>query len=113
MYVTIDSSKNTRSWLEGHSLSLVNVERDSQTMFVWVCELYTPKPEHCCKINTDLFFSLQIDTLVEQVMIFLMVKKNRKSFVSSRENVCFNLPYCFILRFPQWYFVNLSVQIHL
>ena len=48
-----------------------------QTMFVWVCELQTPRPEHGYKIKTDLF-GWQIDTLVGQVMIFLIVKKKLK-----------------------------------
>ena len=37
----------------------------------------TKTPEHGCRIKTEHFFGWQIDTLVGQVMIFLMVKKNR------------------------------------
>ena len=49
-----------------------------QTMFVWVCEQQTPKPEHGCKIKTNRFFGYQIGTPVGQVMVFLMVKKELK-----------------------------------
>ena len=30
-----------------------------QTMFVWVCEQQTPKPEHGCKIKTDCFLAIK------------------------------------------------------
>ena len=53
-------------------------ERFKQTMFAWVCELQTPKPEHGCKIRIDCFFGQQVDTLVGQVTIFLIVKKKLK-----------------------------------
>ena len=39
------------------------------------CELQTLKAEHGSKIKTDRFFGQQIDTLVGQVMIFLLVMK--------------------------------------
>ena len=46
-------------------------------MFVWDCEVQIPKPERSCKLKTDRYFGLQIDTVVEQIVIFLMVKKIR------------------------------------
>ena len=68
-------SRDTCSWIVGHSLSLASAEKDSTDCFAWVYKLQTPKPEHDCKIKTDGFFDLPIYTLVGQVMISLMVKK--------------------------------------
>ena len=53
-----------------------------QTMFVWVSELQTPKPEHCCKIKTGRLFDWQIDTVVGQVIIYLMVKKKIENLMA-------------------------------
>ena len=48
------------------------------TMFVWVWELQTPKPEYGCKIKTERFFGQQIDAREGQMMTFLMVNKKLK-----------------------------------
>ena len=42
-YVTTDCS-----WVEGHPLTLQMRRKIQQTMFGWVCELQTPKPENDC-----------------------------------------------------------------
>ena len=63
-----------------------------QAMFVWVCELQIPKPEHGCNIKTDFFFGWQIDTPVGQVVIFLMVKKKlKKRMLDCVKNLCFSI----------------------
>ena len=46
-------------------------------------------------------------------MIFLVVKKNKKSSARFREKLMFlNLAYCLILTFSQWLLVNLAVEIY-
>ena len=44
----------TCPWGKGHCFKIAKIQ---QTMFVWVCELQTPKPEHGCKIKADRFLA--------------------------------------------------------
>ena len=61
-----------------HVLETCNCEEGFNRPCLWVCELYTPKSEHDCKIKTDCFIGQQIDALEEQFVTFLMLKKKLK-----------------------------------
>ena len=45
--------------VEGHCSRMQMERKIQQTMSVWICELQTPKLEHCCEIKIDHFFGLQ------------------------------------------------------
>ena len=57
-------------------------------MFVLVCELQTPKPEHGGKIETDRFFGWKINTLMGKVHGQEKVENLMADFVKSQ---CFKI----------------------
>ena len=90
-----------------------------QTVFVWVCELQTPKPEHGCKIKTEGFFGQELDILRGQVMIVLIVKKKLKilwqislKIYVFKFDTLFNIG-IFSVEISQWKLLNLVVEVHL
>ena len=46
-----------------------------QTMFVWICELQTPKSEHACRIKTDCFLTSKL-ILMDKVTIIVEFYKS-------------------------------------
>ena len=64
-------NSKTCFWVEDTVYALEMRRKIQQTMFVSVCELQTPEPEHGFKIKTDHFFASKLIYF----MIFLMVKK--------------------------------------